>query len=179
MSCGFFMILTGCVTDDLANKQDVYMVRSQVNEQIIHMEDRLNALEGQVDAMDKKQEDIQNRIAGMENSLNNKMFAYQKDISTLQQDLKSMKESVSSQIDKKMDVVIEEVIKENQKIAEKINALQKEKYDLGIYHTVQRGETLSEIASKYGVSVDDVIASNEIENPDRLKIGQKLFIPQK
>ena len=146
------LCLTGCVTDDLANKQDVYMVRTQVNEQVIHMEDRLNALEGRTDAIEKRQEDIKERILWLEDKINNKMFGYH--------------------------VVLEEVIKENQKIAEKINSLQKEKYDLGLYHTVERGDILSKIAVKYGVSVDAIIEANEIENPDRLKVGQKLFIPQ-
>lgn len=44
-------------------------------------------------------------------------------------------------------------------------------------HTVRRGETISSIARRYGVSVDDIVAENEIRRPNRLKIGQVLFIP--
>ena len=42
------IVFSGCVTDELANKQDVYIVRTQVNEQSIQLEDRINALEGQL-----------------------------------------------------------------------------------------------------------------------------------
>jgi LysM repeat protein len=172
------ILLAGCVTDELANKQDVYMVRTQVNEQVIHMEDRINALEGRADAIQKRQEDIQRSITSLEDTINNKMFTYENDMKDMRVQITDVKKNISSDFEKKMDVILEEVIKENQKIADKINSLQKEKYDLGLYHTVERGDILSKIAVKYGVSVDAIIEANEIENPDRLKVGQKLFIPQ-
>ena len=172
----FLLILSGCITADPANKQDVRLVRTQVNEQVIHLEDRLNAQEGRTDAIERKLEALLGRV---EDTVNNKMIANERKINELKQQQSNMGQTLSAEIDKKMNIVIEEVIKENNKIAEKINSLQKEKYDLGIYHTVGRGETLSHISVKYGVSVDDIISSNEIENPDRLKVGQKLFIPQK
>ncbi len=45
-----------------------------------------------------------------------------------------------------------------------------------ITHTVQRGEILSQIAQKYGVSVADILAANNIANPDRILVGQALQI---
>ncbi len=48
----------------------------------------------------------------------------------------------------------------------------------GYEHTVGAGETLSHIAAAYGVTTRAIIAANNLENPDRLRIGQKLFIPE-
>lgn len=48
----------------------------------------------------------------------------------------------------------------------------------GYEHTVRPGETLSTIAAAYGASVKRVISANKLKNPDRLKVGQKLFIPE-
>lgn len=45
------------------------------------------------------------------------------------------------------------------------------------YHTVQYGETLSEIAISYGVSETDIMAENGITNPDLIVTGQELYIP--
>jgi membrane-bound lytic murein transglycosylase D len=45
-------------------------------------------------------------------------------------------------------------------------------------HVVTRGQTLSHIASRYGVSVASIRASNNNVNPKRLQIGQKLIIPR-
>lgn len=47
----------------------------------------------------------------------------------------------------------------------------------GRYHEVQPGETLSEIAHAYNVRVPAIVRANELDNPDRLRVGQRLFIP--
>jgi membrane-bound lytic murein transglycosylase D len=44
-------------------------------------------------------------------------------------------------------------------------------------HVVQRGQTLSGIAGRYGLSVSDVMAANRLRNANRLSIGQTLTIP--
>lgn len=45
------------------------------------------------------------------------------------------------------------------------------------YHEVQSGETLFKIAETYGVSVDDIIAVNGIDDPDHIEAGSTLKIP--
>ncbi|MFC1468127.1 LysM peptidoglycan-binding domain-containing protein [Verrucomicrobiota bacterium] len=50
--------------------------------------------------------------------------------------------------------------------------------EYGIEHVVQPGETLSAIAKAYGVGTKAIISANKIKNPNRLSVGQKLFIPQ-
>lgn len=47
-----------------------------------------------------------------------------------------------------------------------------------VMHVVRRGETLSEIARNYGVSVSGIRAANRGVNPRRLQIGQRLVIPR-
>lgn len=47
-----------------------------------------------------------------------------------------------------------------------------------VQHIVRRGETLSEIARNYGVSVSGIRAANRGVNPRRLQIGQRLIIPR-
>jgi LysM repeat protein len=47
----------------------------------------------------------------------------------------------------------------------------------GMTHTVAPGETLSEIAKKYGVPYRDIAMANNIGNPRSLKVGQVLKIP--
>ena len=44
-------------------------------------------------------------------------------------------------------------------------------------HSVQKGETLSSIASSYGVSWKRLAEYNSISNPNQLKVGQDLRIP--
>lgn len=46
-------------------------------------------------------------------------------------------------------------------------------------HTVRPGETLGEIVKAYGVTVDAVVAANNLADPNRLSVNQVLVIPGK
>lgn len=45
------------------------------------------------------------------------------------------------------------------------------------YHTVRPGDTVWAIAAQYGVSVEDLVAANQLSDADSLKPGQQLIIP--
>jgi len=47
------------------------------------------------------------------------------------------------------------------------------------YHVVQTGENLTEIANKYDLKVIDLVKINNLNNPDSIKVGQKLTIRKK
>ncbi len=47
----------------------------------------------------------------------------------------------------------------------------------GRIHVVQRGENLSSIAARYGVSMSAIMQANGIRNANRIYIGQRLTIP--
>ncbi len=49
----------------------------------------------------------------------------------------------------------------------------------GKIHIVKRGETLSGIAARYGVSVRDLVRVNRIRNRNRIYVGQRLIIPKR
>ncbi len=47
----------------------------------------------------------------------------------------------------------------------------------GATYVVQAGDSLSRIASRHGVTVADLSAANNITDPNRIRVGQKLVIP--
>lgn len=44
------------------------------------------------------------------------------------------------------------------------------------FYIVKKGDSLSKIGAKYGVSVSDLVKWNDIKNPDLIQIGQKIKI---
>lgn len=52
-----------------------------------------------------------------------------------------------------------------------------EEVEGGVVHVVQRGESLYTIAQQYGITVQDIVDANELINPNRIDIGQRLIIP--
>ncbi len=47
----------------------------------------------------------------------------------------------------------------------------------GTWHVVRRGETLWRIARRYGVTVEAIARANGIQDPTRIRAGQRLFVP--
>lgn len=47
----------------------------------------------------------------------------------------------------------------------------------GLTYTVQSGDTLAAIADRFNVTVDQIIAANNITNADVISIGQQFIIP--
>jgi LysM repeat protein len=47
----------------------------------------------------------------------------------------------------------------------------------GISYTVQRGDTVAEIAKKTGAKQQDIVNANKLTDPSRIMVGQTLFIP--
>ena len=48
-----------------------------------------------------------------------------------------------------------------------------------IIHIVKRGDTVKSIAKKYGSKVKWILDANQITDPEKIKIGEKISIPQK
>jgi LysM repeat protein len=46
-----------------------------------------------------------------------------------------------------------------------------------VSYTVQKGDTIAEIAKKTGAKQQDIINANKISDPSRITVGQTLFIP--
>lgn len=44
-------------------------------------------------------------------------------------------------------------------------------------YTVKNGDTIYKIASTYGVTINDIVVANGLNNPDQITIGQNLIIP--
>ena len=64
-------------------------------------------------------------------------------------------------------------------ISESSENLTKQSDLINNYHIVQTCENLTDIASKYNLKVKELIEINNINNPDSIKIGQKLTITKK
>ena len=50
------------------------------------------------------------------------------------------------------------------------------KYDY-VFHTVGKGDFLGKIATKYNVSIKDIMTANNLKDQNLLQLGQKLKIP--
>ena len=63
------------------------------------------------------------------------------------------------------------------KYSEYISKEDMEDYSVVIY-VVKSGDTLWKIAKRFGSTVDDIARVNGMERPDKLNIGEKIYIPK-
>ena len=49
----------------------------------------------------------------------------------------------------------------------------------GISYVIKKNDSLWKIAKEYGVSVKEIMERNRIYSPNRLRVGQKIFIPRR
>ena len=64
-------------------------------------------------------------------------------------------------------------------ISESTDSITKQSDLKNNYHIVQIGENLTEISNKYDLKVIDLIEINNLNNPDSIKVGQKLLLRKK
>lgn len=77
----------------------------------------------------------------------------------------------------RMNVILDEVVKENKRLLDRITALESNAYTFGRTHEVKAGESLAGIAAKYGLTADAIAQANGISDANLIQVGQQLLIP--
>jgi len=79
--------------------------------------------------------------------------------------------------DNKMQAVVDVVKSENAQLRAAIEKPRRGSLSSEGQHTVSAGETIADIARRYGVRAKDIIEANTIQDPRKIRVGQKLTIP--
>jgi LysM repeat protein len=77
----------------------------------------------------------------------------------------------------RMNVILEEVLKENADLTKRLESLERSALVYGQTHKVKQGETVASIASKYGTTAQAVIDANGLTDANVIRVGQELVIP--
>jgi len=158
----------GCTTmqnqhrDSMREQSEIQRLRTEV--------ERLKA---RVEGLEAAQDRVYGRIDDLQSSAD----ANQGDVAQRMARMETSIRDLDAAREKDRQVVIDALTK-------KISGLMRSRpapgtpSQSGYEHVVQPGETLSEIASAYNVSINAVVKANNLKNPDSLRAGQKLFIPE-
>ena len=162
--------VTGCVTtsSERANRE------MRMQSQVMNMKAELDRVKGQVDGLVAGREDMYRKIETLQASIDRSTVAFGSEIKNLSQGLQATsasREQMKQEIINKMSKNVEALMK-TQATANRGDSQR------GREHIVEQGHTLSTIAAAYHVSSKAIIKANNIKNPDQLRIGQVLFIPE-
>ena len=184
------VFLNGCKTLDIAKKEDVAQVRTSVSEELIDIRDDIRYINGRLDELEQELAEISTAQTQQNKEINNLLKEWKSDTkNTIERSNENLRSEIAAlekkqkqnnqEIQKKLNIVLEEVTSENKAIRKQIESLRKsQSYSSDGYHIVSKGDTLSRIAQSYGVSIRALMDTNDISNPNNIRLGQKLIIPE-
>lgn len=127
-------------------------------------------------------QESQRRLAGRLESLEMEIGRISRDLDTLHGQLDSRCAAIEQKSEADKREMVARLSGELDKLMKQASASRPDSAPApggkGIEHVVQPGETLYIISKAYNVSTKTIIDVNKIQDPGRLSVGQKLFIPQ-
>ena len=151
------------------------------NAQALRRDNDFDALRARVAELENRVNDVEGARQRLYEDNDALREAVQKDNEDLRQELvrvQGLIRAVETARAKDRDEIVGILSK---RMAELLEQQQKAPvYQTGREHTVQQGETLSEIARAYGVTVNAIVGANKtLKTADTvIRPGQKLFIPE-
>jgi len=170
------LCLSGCVTTQQkqVKEQQRRQWESRVSKASLEQDRKINDLQRAIDEIKQAQANFRDRLADLEKGLARSASKRQGGFNALRAEIQAL----GSSTEKKINAILEEVGRENERLLKQIGRRGKSAYMQGYEHVVQAGDTLSSIAHQYKVRVRAIVDANQIEDPNSLRVGQKLFIPQ-
>ena len=133
----------------------------------------LAALSARLEAIEQQQGVLASRLGALERGGDT---VSQAELAAVRSDLASVREAqgrLRGEIVEDITKRLTDLAKKREAEAKKEAAAQKSGYN----HVVEAGQTLSAIAQAYKVSVKSIMQANNIKDPTKVRVGQKLFIP--
>lgn len=155
------LLFSGCVT-----YQSPAVRTRQTEDQLIQQENQ-RRLAGRIESLEMEIARISSELDALQRSMNGRYAALEQ---KTEADKRDMIARLSSQMEK--------LIKQAAPAPAASSYSGGSAGATGYEHIVQPGETLSAIAKAYNVTTKAIIEANRIKNPNRLSVGQKLFIPE-
>ncbi len=171
---------TGCVTyQDQRTRQAM-----QEREDLLLVQEDIRRLAGRIEGMELELERLHreqaNQRAEQARWADTQMQGTETRLTALErriQEVDRARERDKKEIVERLSQTIEQLMR-NQQAARQTAQPRATHSGYGYEHVVGTGETLSHIAQAYGVTTRVIIEANNLKDPDRLRVGQKLFIPE-
>jgi LysM repeat protein len=176
-------VFSGC----FATAKQLESVQSDVTKKEAWSGERLSRVEAEVeelraenDALRQRVETLSDQVTRLGSDISSRFDEMGKEFQASSQRADEMvtgREKDREDILNRMNVILDELVKENSRLSERIKKLESNAVAFGKIHKVKKGETLASIARKYGSSVEAIAQANGIPEDASIEIGQELLIP--
>lgn len=153
----------------------------QRRKQAVRYESRLSSLEGSADRLEKRVQGLNQSLQEAYDQIDRLEKLHGRKLVKIEKELVKIEEIVET-LDARQVRMKKEIVDQ---LTTKIAGLLRETGSRssgqnlrGREHEVRAGQTLSEIAAAYGVSINAIMDANNLKDPDNIRKGRKLFIPE-
>jgi LysM repeat protein len=169
---GAAVLCSGCETFSGRQRRQS---ETRLYNEIANLKARVQRIEMRLDGMEAGREDIYEQIGDLRANQDRALASHRKSLDALESNIAAQEAArgkLRAGMVEELSGKMAEIIRKQTPSAPPIRT------ELGYEHVVKSGETLSEIAQAYGVNVGAITKANNLQNPDDLRVGQKLFIPE-
>lgn len=160
---------SGCTTLQ-TQRREIMREQSEVERLAVEVnryKARIEALETAQNRVYERLEDLQRSAAAERADLSGRVAGLERGIKALDAAREQDRQAIVDSLTQKISGLMQQT-----------RAASAPRAQSGYEHVVQPGEVLSAIAAAYNVTVNAIVKANNLKNPDSLRVGQKLFIPE-
>lgn len=187
---GGLLVLSGCFATD----KHVEMIEADItrrsawtDERLVQMQTDIDAVRAENEALRQRMDDLSDQIAGLGGEVSSRLTELARsDEEVAQQAQRATRSADQVEIQRerdrqemmdKMNAILDEVLKENERLSKRVDGLEANALTFGRVHKVAAGESVASIAAKYGVTVRAIADANGLSDASLIQVGQELVIP--
>jgi LysM repeat protein len=180
--CGIsgLMLMSGCKFFDgtpFEQKPDPKVTKlaistQQTNNELRHLAEQMAEMNRNQIELDMRLQKLESKLTGGAGSED--IDALKRDIQLIRAERETLKKEITDDLVARIDKVVSRSGANTPSVKPPANTSRSR---TGYNHTVERGQTLSEIARGYGKSMDVIMKANNLKSASTIHPGQVLFIP--
>ena len=183
-------VLPGCfaTTKSLEDVQtDITSKNAWANEELSRQQAEIDALRAENEALRQRMDDLNQQLSELGGEVATRLAELVQSDENFGQQVAQAMQSTQVLAERRaldreenldrMNQVLEEVLKENRDLRERIDSLEESAFTFGRMHKVKQGESVASIAKQYGVSTKAIVEANDLSDASLIQVGQDLLVP--
>ena len=147
----------------------------QTNNEVRHLAEQMAEMNRNQIELDLRLQRLEAKLSGSAGSED--IAALKRDIQLIRAERDTLKKEITDDLVARIDKVVSRSGATTPAVKTPTTSTGSTRARTGYNHTVEKGQTLSEIARGYGKSVDAIMKANNLKSATTIRPGQVLFIP--
>lgn len=147
----------------------------QTNNEVRHLAEQMAEINRNQIELDMRMQRIEAKSSG--GSSSEEIAAIKRDIAMIRTERETLKKEITDDLVARIDKVVSRSGASTPSSKPSPTSTNSARTRTGYNHTVEKGQTLSEIARGYGKTLDVIMKANNLKTINMIRPGQVLFIP--